>query len=87
MVKLTAVNINHPTHYNQGVCECIDVMEQTQGRDAVMGFCVCNAFKYLYRHREKGGIEDIEKAIWYLQKYKEVYDKKNESEDTNARHN
>lgn len=74
MARLTTVNVNHPQHYNQGPHECIDVMVETQGRDAVMGFCACNAFKYLYRHREKGGIEDIEKAIWYLRKYKELYD-------------
>lgn len=27
--------VNHPSHYNQGGVECIDVMIETQGIDAV----------------------------------------------------
>lgn len=62
-------NVNHPKHYETGKFECIDVMVETQGADAVRDFCVCNALKYLYRHRRKNGIEDIKKAIWYLVRY------------------
>lgn len=64
--------VNHPSHYESGKYECIDVMEETQGREAVMAFCLCNAFKYLYRHNKKNGIEDIKKAKWYLDKYIEI---------------
>ena len=49
-------NVNHPSHYETGKFECIDVMTETQGRDAVYEFCVCNAFKYLYRHRRKNKV-------------------------------
>lgn len=63
-------NVNHPAHYETGApFECFDVMIETQGLDAVKGFCICNAFKYLYRHKRKKGLEDIKKAIWYLNKY------------------
>lgn len=65
-------NVNHPSHYETGRFECIDVMTETQGRDAVYEFCVCNAFKYLYRHRRKNNAEDIKKAIWYLNKALEL---------------
>lgn len=65
-------NVNHPSHYETGKFECIDVMTETQGRDAVYEFCVCNAFKYLYRHRRKNNAEDIKKAIWYLNKALEL---------------
>ncbi|MBR5593919.1 MAG: DUF3310 domain-containing protein [Bacteroidaceae bacterium] len=65
--------VNHPDHYT-GKCECIDVMMQTQGTDAVLGFCMCNAFKYLWRHNNKNGIEDVKKAKWYLDKYIEIKD-------------
>lgn len=58
--------INHPSHYADGEFECIDVMMDTQGLDATQDFCILNAFKYLYRHRKKGGIEDLKKAEWYL---------------------
>ena len=67
-------NVNHPEHYT-GKYECIDVMIETQGIDAVLDFCICNAFKYLYRHRKKNGIEDIKKAKWYIDKYLEIVEK------------
>ena len=64
--------VNHPSHYETGKFECIDVMVETQGAFAVQNFCLCNAFKYLYRHNRKNGIEDIKKAIWYLNKFVEL---------------
>lgn len=64
--------VNHPSHYCSGQFECIDVMLETQGIAAVKAFCICNAFKYLYRHSEKNGLEDIQKADWYLCKYLEL---------------
>lgn len=73
--------VNHPPHYESGKFECIDVMVETQGVEAVQHFCICNAFKYLYRHERKNGVEDIKKAIWYLNKYIELEDGKEESDD------
>lgn len=61
-------NVNHPSHYETGKFECIEVMEEALGTEAVKGFCLCNAFKYIYRCRNKNGIEDIKKADWYLKK-------------------
>ena len=59
--------VNHPKRYT-GQCsiECIDVMELTFGTQAVINFCMCNAFKYLWRYKAKNGEEDIRKAEWYL---------------------
>ena len=71
-------SINHPGHYESGKFECIDVMLETQGPEAVKNFCICNAFKYLYRHKRKNGIEDIKKADWYLKKYIELEEAENE---------
>ena len=65
-------NVNHPSHYETGKYQCIDVMEETQGKEAVKDFCICNAFKYIYRHRKKNGLEDVKKAVWYLNKYIEL---------------
>lgn len=67
-----ADNVNHPAHYETGKFECIDVMVETQGVEATMDFCVCNALKYIYRHRNKNGVENIKKADWYLKKYLEL---------------
>jgi hypothetical protein len=59
----------NPSHYRQGEVECIDALEAAtinlKGIDAV---CTANAIKYLWRWKEKGGIEDLEKSIWYIQK-------------------
>lgn len=58
--------VNRPAHYTYGGIECIDAMQAAFGGEAVKDFCLCNAFKYLWRHREKGGLEDLKKARWYL---------------------
>lgn len=73
--KATRDVVNHPGHYESGKFECIEVMEETQGTEAVLAFCICNAFKYLYRHRRKNGIEDVKKARWYLDKYIEIVER------------
>ena len=65
-------NVNHPSHYTQGGMECIDEMIMIFGKDAVMDFCVCNAWKYRKRAMFKNGQEDMDKSDWYLQKYKEL---------------
>lgn len=65
-------NVNHPNHYCDGGIECIDAMIAAMGTDAVKDFCVCNAFKYLFRHKRKNGIEDLQKARWYITKYIEL---------------
>lgn len=57
-----ADNVNHPAHYTYGKIECIDITEN-------FNFCKGNAIKYIFRAEHKGKeIEDIEKAIWYLQR-------------------
>lgn len=74
-------NVNHPSHYETGKFECIDVMIETQGKDAVLNFCLCNAFKYLYRHNRKNGTEDVKKAKWYIDKYIELVGEDDECKD------
>lgn len=56
--------VNHPRHYNTGMFEVIDVIE-----DWELGFNLGNAVKYIARADHKGKpIEDLEKAVWYLQR-------------------
>ncbi len=60
--------VNHPSHYTSGCgFECIEMMEMVFGKEAVHDFCTLNAFKYLWRYRQKGGADDIGKAKWYLE--------------------
>lgn len=61
--------VNRPPHYTHGKYECIDVMVDTFGKEAVQHFCLLNAFKYVWRSEHKNGIEDVKKAWWYLDKY------------------
>lgn len=65
-------NVNHPQHYTNGQYECLDVMKDVFGKEAVQNFCVLNAFKYIWRHKRKNGKEDIEKAVFYLNRYVEL---------------
>lgn len=71
-------NVNHPSHYETGKFECIDVMREALGDDNVLGFCLCNAFKYIYRCGRKNGEEDVRKANWYLNKYIDISDEHKE---------
>lgn len=64
--------VNNPEHYTSGGIECIDAMTAAFGEEAVQDFCICNAFKYVWRSRKKNGLEDIKKAKWYLDKYLEL---------------
>lgn len=54
--------VNHPSHYNQGKYEVIDVIE-----DWNLNFNLGNCIKYIARCDFKGKpIEDLEKAEFYL---------------------
>ena len=70
-------NVNHPLHYTNGGIECIDEMELVFGRAAVKAFCLCNVWKYRKRALHKNGQEDLDKADWYMAKYKELEEKDN----------
>lgn len=59
-------NVNNPSHYTAGPVECLDAMIAAFGREAVNTFAVCSSFKYIFRHKNKGGKEDLLKAIFYL---------------------
>lgn len=67
-------NVKHPSHYETGKFECIDVMCEAIGIESVKGFCLCNAFKYIYRCKNKHDtpVEDVKKAVWYLNKFLEL---------------
>ena len=62
--------VERPEHYTHGKYECIDVMTDIFSKEQLKGFCLCNAFKYLYRCEHKDNcLQDVKKAIWYLNKY------------------
>lgn len=72
--------VNHPAHYETGKYECIKVMEEIYGTEDVKAFCLCNAFKYLYRAKHKENMaQDIKKSTWYCNKWLELNDKQKEA--------
>jgi hypothetical protein len=65
--------VNSPAHYADSCSmECIDAMVIAFGVDEVISHCKITAFKYLWRHKHKGGEEDVRKASWYLDKAKDL---------------
>lgn len=56
-------NIN-PNHYKNRAHECIEFTQY-------LNFNLGNAFKHIWRQKEKGGREDLEKAIWYLERQRD----------------
>lgn len=58
--------VNSPPHYNQAGIECIDAIRAATG-DGYGYYLQGNILKYLWRYRYKNGVEDLEKAQWYLQ--------------------
>lgn len=63
--------VYHPSHYNKsGRKECIVEMEEKYGIAATVGFCLMNAYKYLYRAGDKADNsyeQDRKKAEWYFE--------------------
>ena len=53
----------NPIHYKNGDIEVIDYI-----LDQKFDYLEGNVIKYVSRYRYKGGIEDLRKARWYLEK-------------------
>lgn len=71
-VKAVSDMINHPSHYKQFSREVIDTMADISTNEEFKGYLKLNAIKYLSRYQGKNGVEDLSKAIWYINKLKEV---------------
>ena len=55
----------NPSHYKQGGIECIEAIKAATG-EGFTGYVWGNVLKYLWRWPKKGGVEDLKKARWYL---------------------
>ena len=59
--------VNHPSHYTQGNIECIEaIAEATKQLHGIEAVATANVIKYVWRWKSKNGIEDLQKAQWYL---------------------
>ncbi len=55
----------NPVHYKNAI-ECIDYIQAVLSPDEFIGYLRGNMFKYLTRYKIKGGVIDLRKAAWYL---------------------
>jgi hypothetical protein len=58
--------VHHPNHYCQGGIECIKAIEASMTPTGFQDYCKGNVVKYIWRWRDKAGIEDLKKARVYL---------------------
>ena len=56
----------NPLHYKTTNVETIDNIYNILGESAFYGYCIGNVIKYVSRYNTKNGVEDLEKARWYL---------------------
>lgn len=61
--------VHHPSHYQSSAgIEVIDVMEAfTEGLVGIEAVDTSNVIKYICRWKGKNGLEDLNKAKWYLE--------------------
>lgn len=65
-------NVNSPAHYRQGGIECIEAIKASMSEKGFRDYLKGNVMKYIWRYEHKGRvIEDIEKALWYLNRLKD----------------
>ena len=58
--------VNHPKHYISNGLEVIDVIEAfTAGLSGIEATDTGNIIKYACRWKEKNGVEDLKKLVWY----------------------
>lgn len=62
----------NPPHYADHTVAPIDLIEAYN-----LDFSLGNVVKYVARHREKNGLEDLKKARWYLNRAIERMEKQN----------
>lgn len=58
--------VNSPNHYTTGKVEVIDYMQDKLSVEGFKGYCEGNVIKYISRYKHKNGLQDLEKAQWYL---------------------
>tara|TARA_R100001086_G_scaffold134971_1_gene70218 strand:+ start:666 stop:878 length:213 start_codon:yes stop_codon:yes gene_type:complete len=58
----------NPDHYKDSEIECIDAIESSMSQEAFKGYLKGSIIKYVWRYEKKNGLEDLNKARWFLAK-------------------
>ena len=76
MMKFTSKNNIKPDHYGGSEIDVISFC-QTNNLDFMQG----NVIKYVFRYKNKNGLEDLEKAKEYIDRMIENFSDEEESDD------
>lgn len=76
IVEIVAEKVNHPSHYNFNKKETIDIIDDFCTDEEFIGFLKGNILKYIHRYSHKNGLEDLNKAKWYIEKLISLQEKK-----------
>ena len=71
--------VNNPPHYNKYGVECIEAIQSATG-EGYEYYLHGNIIKYLWRYRYKNGVQDLEKAQWYLSRLIEIKNQQDKDE-------
>lgn len=68
MYESTDNMVSHPQHYmSENGVECIDaIAAATEGLSGMDAVDTGQVIKYMWRWKKKNGLQDLEKAMWYL---------------------
>ena len=69
----------NPPHYQRGHIECIDAIRASMTDLEFRGFLKGNVMKYVWRYDQKGRAESLAKAMWYLDRLKQLVEKEEAS--------
>lgn len=64
----------NPDHYKVGGIEAFDILKAKLSPEELIGHCKANILTYIMRSSHKGGVEDLKKAQWYMDKLVELVD-------------
>ena len=59
-------DITSPAHYIKGRIECLDFIQDFLTAEEFRGAMKAMIIQYIYRHPDKGGVKDLKKAQFYL---------------------
>lgn len=70
------MSVDNPSYYQfktQPYDYALDITHDLQATEAI---CVFNVIKYISRYSKKNGIDDVKKALWYMQKLEKHLEQK-----------
>jgi Protein of unknwon function (DUF3310) len=65
-------NVIKPQHYHKGGIDVITFGQKKFDKAELKGFYRMNVLKYVTRYDQKNGVEDLQKAKFYLEKLIEL---------------